>query len=194
MPVKFVLAGYGSRGDTEPCVAVAAELQRRGHDVRMALTVPPELRPYAESEALVSVPYGRHWQELLSDEHFTRMLQHPMSAIPQAVEYVAQIVAEKTATLVSLAKDADLIVAGMTEQEPAANVAEYYGIPLAALHFFPAQILRRGSPEDSVSATSDQAQRRALALPEEPRSGRALEIQAYDETLRSSAGDPMGGQ
>lgn len=37
--MKFVLAGYGSRGDVEPCVAVGRELARRGHDVRMA--VPP---------------------------------------------------------------------------------------------------------------------------------------------------------
>ncbi len=181
MPVKFVLAAYGSRGDTEPCIAVAAELQRRGHDVRMALTVPADLRTYVETEALVTVPYGRDWQELLSDEDFTRMLQNPMSAIPQAVEYVAQVVAEKTATLVSLAEDADLIVAGMTEQEPAANVAEYYRIPLAALHFFPAQILQHGSPDDRVSVKSDQAQRRALGLPEEPRLRRPLEIQAYEK-------------
>ena len=32
---------------------------------------------------------------------------------------------------------ADLLLAGMNEQGLAANVAEYYGIPLAALHFFP---------------------------------------------------------
>jgi vancomycin aglycone glucosyltransferase len=181
VPVKFVLAAYGSRGDTEPCVAVAGELQRRGHDVQLALTVPPEMRAYVESEGLVTAPYGRDWQGLLSDEDFVRMLQNPMNAIPQAVEYVAQAVREKTARLVSLAEDADLLVAGMTEQTPAGNVAEYYGIPLAALHFFPAQILQRGSPDDSVSTQSDQAQRRALGLPDSAVAVRPLEIQAYDE-------------
>jgi UDP:flavonoid glycosyltransferase YjiC (YdhE family) len=182
VPVKFVLAAYGSRGDTEPCIAVAGELQRRGHDVRIAVTVPPDLHAYVASAGLATEPYGRDWQELLKDEDFTRMLQDPMSAIPQAVEYAAQVVAEKTATLVSLADGADLLVAGMTEQEVAAKVAESYRIPLAALHFFPPQILHQGSAPERAATQSDLEQRRALGLPEEPpQSDGALEIQAYDE-------------
>jgi vancomycin aglycone glucosyltransferase len=180
VPVKFVLAAYGSRGDTEPCIAVAGELQRRGHDVRIAVTVPADLRPYVDAAALVTVPYGRDWQELLGDEDFVRMLQDPMRAIPEAVEYVAQVVAEKSATLLSLADGADLLVAGMTEQETAANIVEYYRTPLAALHFFPPEILRHQSPRPTTQ--SDRAQRRALGLPDErPHSQPALEIQAYDE-------------
>ena len=112
-------------------------------------------------------------RELLGDEDFTRMLQNPVSAIPQAVEYVAQVVAEKNATLVSLTDDADLLVAGMTEQVPAANVAEYRRIPLAALHFFPSQILQPGSPQGGATTHADRAQRQALGLPEEPRRRRA---------------------
>lgn len=41
--MKIVLAGYGSRGDVEPCVAVGRELLRRGHDVLMAVS-PDKLR------------------------------------------------------------------------------------------------------------------------------------------------------
>ncbi len=102
----------------------------------MALTVPPDMRAYVESQGLVTVPFGRDWQDLLSDDDFTGMLQNPLSALSQATDYVAQVVTEKTAALVSLAGDADLVVAGMTEQTAAANVAEHYRIPLAALHFF----------------------------------------------------------
>src|ERR1700744_6474262 len=61
-PMKYVVAGYGSRGDVEPCLAVAAELQRRGHEVRVAVTVPPELQAYVASAGLVAVAYGRYWQ------------------------------------------------------------------------------------------------------------------------------------
>ena len=50
------------------------------------------MRAYVESQELDASPYGRDWQELLSDEDFARMLQNPMSAIPQAVEYVEQVV------------------------------------------------------------------------------------------------------
>jgi vancomycin aglycone glucosyltransferase len=176
--MKVVVAAYGSRGDVEPAIAVGAELLRRGHEVRMAVTVPAEMRGYVTSAGLVCVPYGRDWQELLSDEDFTRMLQNPMSTVPQAVEYVARVVAEKHTTLVSLTGDADLLVAGMTEQVPAANVAEYQHIPLAALHFFPSQILQAGS---GVTTQTDRAQRRALGLPAQPElAARPLEVQAYE--------------
>ena len=92
---------------------------------------------FIESAGLTAVPYGRDWQAQLRDEDFVRMIQNPLSAIHEAIEYVAQVAAEKTATLMSLTNGADLLVAGINEQGLAANVAEYYGIPLAALHSLP---------------------------------------------------------
>ena len=180
--MKFVVAAYGSRGDVEPCVAVGRELLRRGHDVRMAVTVPPELLAIVESAGLTAVPYGRDWQAQLRDEDFVRMIQNPLSAIHEAVEYVAEVTAEKTAALMSLAQGADLLVAGINEQELAANVAEHQGIPLAALHFFPVQILELVSPQRSAAKQADHDQRRAPGLTEaiDP-SMKSLEIQTYDE-------------
>ena len=179
--MKFVVAGFGSRGDVEPCIAVARELLRRGHGVRLALTVPPDMLAVIESAGLTAVPYGRDWQAQLRDDDFVRMIQNPLSAIHEAIEYVAQVAAEKTATLMSLTNGADLLLAGINEQGLAANVAEYYGIPLAALHFFPTQILELGSPQGSVAKQAEHAQRRALGLPEATGPHQSLEIQAYDE-------------
>ena len=164
--MKFVVAGYGSRGDVEPCIAVGRELLRRGHDVRLAVTVPPDMVAFIESAGLTAVPYGRDWQAQLRDEDFVRMIQNPLSAIHEAIEYVTQVAAEKTATLMSLTNGADLLLAGINEQGLAANVAEYYGIPLAALHSFPPRILELGSPHGSVAKQAEHAQRRALGLPE----------------------------
>ena len=180
--MKFVVAAFGSRGDVEPCIAVARELLRRGHEVRLALTVPPDMLAVIESAGLTAVPYGRDWQAQLQDGNFVRMIQNPLSAIDEAIDYVTQVAAEKTATLVSLADGADLLLAGITEQGLAANVAEYYGIPLAALHFFPTQILELGSPQGNVAEQAEHAQRRALGLPETTGPAtRSMEIQAYDE-------------
>ena len=40
-------------------------------------------------------------------------------------------------TLTSLADGADLLITGLLFEPPAANVAEYYDIPLATLHYCP---------------------------------------------------------
>ena len=43
-------------------------------------------------------------------------------------------------TLTSLADSADLLLTGQTYHGVAANVAEYYDIPLAGLHHFPVRV------------------------------------------------------
>jgi len=178
--MKFVVAGYGSRGDVEPCAAAALELLRRGHDVRMA--VPPHMLRFIESAGLTAVPYGRDWQAHLGDEDVVRMMQNPLSAIHEPIEYVAQVAAGKSATLTSLTNGADLLVAGFNEQGLAANVAEYYGIPVVALHLFPERIWSSGWLFSLITKVAEGAQRRELGLPEGTGpSPLSLEIQAYDE-------------
>lgn len=64
--MKFVLAAYGTRGDIEPCVVLGRELQRRGHDLAMA--VPPNLVGDVEGAGLAAVAYGLDSQALI-DTH-----------------------------------------------------------------------------------------------------------------------------
>jgi UDP:flavonoid glycosyltransferase YjiC (YdhE family) len=108
-------------------------------------------------------------------------------------------------TLRSLADGADLLFTGMSFEEVAANVAEYYDIPLATLHYFPLRINGQLLPflpaplsrsamtvyqwlNWRVAKKLDDAQRRELGLPKatgpSPRrvtERGSLEIQAYDE-------------
>jgi len=148
--MKFVVAGYGSRGDIEPCAAVAMELLRRGHDVRTAVT--PTMLGFVESAGLAAVPYGPDSEALLHD--LVRMIQNPTGALPDVARHIAAVKADKDTTLTALAKGADLLVAGITEQPLGASVVESCGIPLAGLHFFPPQVL---GPESSVGPLEIQA-------------------------------------
>jgi UDP:flavonoid glycosyltransferase YjiC (YdhE family) len=188
--MKFVLASCGSRGDVEPFAAVGRELLRRGHDVRMA--VPPNMLDFIESAGLAAVAYGPDLREEMNPatdlaRNLVLKKQNPVSMLPEVIEHLSQVKAEKGTTLVSLANGADLLLAGFNEQGLAANVAEYYGIPLAALHFFPAQLLEFGWLYWRVVKETDDAQRRALGLPEATGPSTrmvergSLEIQAYDE-------------
>jgi UDP:flavonoid glycosyltransferase YjiC (YdhE family) len=183
--VKFVLAGYGSRGDVEPCVAVGRELQRRGHDVRMA--VPPNMLGFVESAGLAAVAYGPDSREEMNPatdlmRSLSPSIQNLFSVMPEIIKHVGEVKAGKSATLTPLAKGADLILAGFNEQGVAANVAEYHDIPLAALHFFPARIWSSWDLYSAVTKETEDAQRRALGLPEATGPGQEpLAIQGYDE-------------
>jgi UDP:flavonoid glycosyltransferase YjiC (YdhE family) len=202
------LAVHGTRGDIEPCAAVCLELLCRGHDVRLA--VPPNLVSFVETAGLLAVPYGVDSQKQMDADIFRKYwkIQNPITALRELREYITQGWAEMSTTLTSMADDADLVLTGTTYQEVAANVAEYYGIPLAALHYFPAransQVLSIPLPSRVIRSAwtagewvhwrtlkeAEDAQRRELGLP--PARFRAvrriveggtLEIQAYDEVF-----------
>ena len=164
--MKFVLAGYGSRGDVEPFAAVGRELLGRGHDV--CLAVPPWMLGFVESAGLAAVRFG-------SDPP-------PITVMSDVVRRIIQILAEWGAGLKTLASGADLLLTGKGEQGLAANVAEYYGIPNAALHFFPGDHASLGGVMGRLIKQAEDAQRRELGLPDVTAPAReSLEIQAYDE-------------
>jgi UDP:flavonoid glycosyltransferase YjiC (YdhE family) len=173
--MKVVLAGYGTRGDVEPFATVGRELLRRGHDVCMA--VPPNMLGFLESVGFAAVPFG---PEPLSSVR-NRTVEDPASAMAEQVEYLSRAMEEWGTTLTALANGADLLVTGRIEQGLAANVAEYYDIPQAALHFFPGAHSRLSGWAGDTTEEAEDAQRRALGLPDATgRSTRSLEIQAYD--------------
>ncbi|SPM43088.1 hypothetical protein MNAB215_5310 [Mycobacterium numidiamassiliense] len=212
--MKFALACYGSRGDIEPCAAVGRELLNRGHEVRMA--VPPELLDFVQSAGLEAMPYGPNVQSFWDAEFLRKStwtdfrhnfwkVQGPIKLLRAALEPINHHWAQMGTTLRSLADGADLLLTGLTFREAAANVAEYYDIPLAILHHFPVRahgqlgrILPAPLTRSAMTAMewvvwrmtkdAEDAQRRALGLPKATvpapqriaRRG-ATEIQGYDE-------------
>jgi vancomycin aglycone glucosyltransferase len=184
--LKIVVASYGSRGDVEPCAAVGRELVRRGHDVCMA--VPPNMLGFVESAGLAAVSYGPDSREQMNPaadfvRDFSTKIRNPISMFSEVVERVSRVKTAKTETLKSLAEGADLLVAGFNERGLAVNIAEYYGIPLAVVHFFPERVWSSEGLYASVAKDTDDAQRLALGLSEPPGPSAlpVLEIQAYDE-------------
>ena len=173
--MKVVLASYGTRGDVEPFATVGRELLRRGHDVCMA--VPPNMVGFLETVGFAAVAFG---PEPLSSVR-SRTVEDPASAMAEQVEYLSRAMEEWGTTLTALANGADLLITGRIEQGLAANVAEYHGIQQAALHFFPGAHARLSGWAGDITEEAENAQRRALGLPEATRhSTRSLEIQAYD--------------
>ena len=222
--MKFVLACYGSRGDVEPCAAVGRELLRRGHEVRMA--VPADLVGFAEAAGLATVAYGpdaqahmdafrNFWTDFF--RNFWR-IQDLIRSVRELWELATQCWGEMSTTLTSLADGADLLLTGLNFEQPAANVAEYYDIPLATLHHFPMRDNGQLVPIlpspliRSIMRLNDwlywrmtkkveDAQRRELGLPKatSPSPRRmaergSLEIQAYDEFCFPRLAAEWGGR
>lgn len=137
--MKFALACYGSRGDVEPSVAVGRELRRRGHLVNIA--VQPALVDFAESSGLTAVPYGPELDEFLNEDFlrnfWTQLVRNPSGSLRELWAPIIKYWPETSKTLLSLAHGADLLSTGLNYEQPAANVAEYLGIPLVSLHHFP---------------------------------------------------------
>lgn len=211
--MRFALASYGTRGDVEPSVAVGRELLRRGHEIQMA--VPPELVGFAESAGLAAVPYGPQVKDFLNEEFLRNMwrdffrsawtIRGPVKVVRRVWEPIIRYWNDVSGTLMSVADGADLLSTGLNFEQAAANVAEYYDIPLATLHHFPMRAngqLVPSAPAPVVRSTmtavewlfwrstktTENAQRRELRLPKaKRRSPRriaqrgSLEIQAYDE-------------
>ncbi|MEE2854724.1 MAG: glycosyltransferase [Actinomycetota bacterium] len=208
--MKFVLASYGTRGDVEPCAAIGQELQRRGHDVHMA--VAPDLVDFVKSVGLsveACGPDARTWQDLHRD-FLTHLFRNPWK-IKDLVrlgredwKLLNQCLDETRTTLTSLADGADVILTLVIGEQPAASVADYYDIPLATLHtypirpngqalrFLPAPLMRSFLTTIEwldwlVAKRVEDAQRRELGLakttrplPHRIRKRKSLEIQAYD--------------
>ncbi len=208
--MKFVLASDGSRGDVEPCVAVGRELLRRGHEVRVA--VPPNLVGFVESAGLAAVAYGLDTRMLMearrnlaSSTRNPWKIGHLIRMWRESWEFRNQCWGEISTTLTSLAETADLLLTGRVFEDAAANVAEYYDIPLATLHYLPvrpngqllpflpaplsrAAMTMKGWLAWRATKKLEDTQRLQLGLPKvigsPPRritERGSLEIQAYDE-------------
>jgi len=176
--MKVLLAAHGTRGDVEPLAAVGRELLRRGHDVCMA--VPPHLCGFVESAGLEVVAWvSTPWQ---GAGDFIRNVNGQLSldAMIEIREHVARAWAEWCTTLASLAEGADLLLVNTGGQGRAGIVAEHYGIPLAVLSFFPGEGSHTGGMIWDIVQDAEDAQRRALGLPEATDSPEPLEIHAYD--------------
>jgi UDP:flavonoid glycosyltransferase YjiC (YdhE family) len=209
--MRFLLASYGGRGDIEPAVVVGRELRRRGHEVTMA--VPPNLIDFTNAVGLDAIPYGLDSGPILDlqREYFTCYSRTPwrlrqLSRMARETErFAAQCWAEMTTALAAEADGADLLLTGLIFEQPAANVAEAFDLPLVALHYFPCRShgqlmpLLPGPVSRAVMTANDwlafrgtrrdeNTQRHQLGLPAAttPAPHRiaaraSLEIQAYEQ-------------
>ncbi|MDC3960467.1 glycosyltransferase [Polyangium jinanense] len=128
--MRVLLTSVGTRGDVQPVVALAAEMRRRGHDVR--LCIPPNFIDWAGGLGFTATPIGI-------------AMRAPSGAAAQAspptpeqlralLEHLAKDQFDATR---SAAEGCDVIVAGGAHQYAARSIAERLGIPSVVALYAP---------------------------------------------------------
>jgi vancomycin aglycone glucosyltransferase len=129
--MRVLLSTIGSRGDVQPLVALALQLKALGQGVR--LCVPPDFREWIESLGIHVVPIG---PELRSTGRASPSAAPP--TLEQRRQMVEASVATQFETIMSAARECDVVVGASALQIAARSVAEKMGIPYVFAAYCPA--------------------------------------------------------
>lgn len=121
--MRVLVSSVGTRGDVQPAVALALELRRLGHDVRMC--VPPNFTGWAEGLGFEARPIGIE-------------MRAPKPGAPPAP--IPDLISDQFKTIEAAAEGCDLIVGGGVHQYAARSVAELRGIPCVASAYAPVSL------------------------------------------------------
>ncbi|WP_437806437.1 glycosyltransferase [Sorangium sp. So ce1078] len=129
--MRVLLTGVGTRGDVQPVVALAAEMRRRGHDVR--LCVPPNFIDWVGSLGFTATPIG-----IAMRAPSGAAAAQPSTPTPEQIRaLVAHLVRDQFDATASAAEGCDVIVAGGAHQYAIRSVAERLGIPSVVAVYAP---------------------------------------------------------
>jgi vancomycin aglycone glucosyltransferase len=124
--MRVLLSTYGSRGDVEPIVALAVQLQALGAEVRMCAPPDKEFTDLLTREGVPLVPFDKPW----------RSWERPPTA-EERQQRVADFIAAQYETVAETAAGCDVIVATAMSQFVGPSVAEKLGIPYRYVLFCP---------------------------------------------------------
>jgi UDP:flavonoid glycosyltransferase YjiC (YdhE family) len=133
--MRILLAGYGTRGDVQPLVAIGSRLRADGHEVVIGAS--PTFAGWVRGHGLEFHPIGADIEPLvrsLGDE----LARRPVLLMGRLLESLREEIDLSFDQTVEAARGADLIVAGVHTAAP--SVAEALGLPYRTLLFCP-QIL-----------------------------------------------------
>jgi sterol 3beta-glucosyltransferase len=135
--LKIVFFSYGTRGDVQPQVALAAGLEQYGVETRIA--APENLRSFVERAGIEYAPLYGDSQEILESDSGKRWLESGNVAafMKEAAAISARIDPEVFRWGLEAARDADAIVGGTLAEDLAFTLAEYKRIPFAFAHTIP---------------------------------------------------------
>ncbi|MER2269648.1 glycosyltransferase [Methylobacterium oxalidis] len=140
--MRVLLVAIGSHGDVLPFLALAAELDRRGHAVTLAAPAP--FAPMAERAGLGFHPLGTRAD--YADFAAEPELWHPRRGVKAAFRYVSLLTEPTYAWLAQTWRPGEGIVVGSTLSLGARVAQDKLGLPLATVHLMPFLVESRHAP------------------------------------------------
>ena len=131
--MQVLLSSIGSRGDVQPIVALALELQALGHRAR--LCVAPNFKEWIESFGLECVPIGPDLKKLTGG---TVPGKPVLPSAEQLQQMADQMVRGQFQVITEAAHGCDLIVAAGALQIATRSIAEVQKIPYVFAAYCPA--------------------------------------------------------
>ena len=146
-PPAVCLLTYGTRGDVEPMVALAIELQKRGVQATVCAS--------ACYKNIVKEANGVLFASCGVDEVIQTAEMHAQESFSSIIPYFAKIFPRLCAGMwkCCVEANADFIVAGPLVTSPGLMIARKLGIPCWAAHFAPSKFKTKHMPppEDTKS-------------------------------------------
>ena len=122
--MRALLAAVGTRGDVQPAIALALELRRLGHSVRMCIS--PNFVDWAKSLGLEALPMGVEMRMPAQGG------KAPPTLTPDQLrrlrESMPDLITDQFETIAAAADGCDVIVGANAHQYAAPSIAEHKGI------------------------------------------------------------------
>lgn len=134
--MRALLVAVGTRGDVQPALALALELRKRGHAVRLCLS--PNFTDWAKSLGLEAVPMGV----------VMRMPAQKSGAIPKLTpeelrrmrESMPDLITDQFETILRAVDDCNVILGANAHQYAAPSIAELKGIGYVTAVYAPVSL------------------------------------------------------
>ena len=115
--MRVLLSVVGTRGDVQPVIALALEVCKLGHEVR--LCVPPNFIQWAQGLGFVATPVGIEM----------RAPRAGAAGRVVATQPVPDLITDQFDALGAAAKECDIILGANAHQYAARSIAELHDIP-----------------------------------------------------------------
>jgi vancomycin aglycone glucosyltransferase len=149
--MRALLAAVGTRGDVQPALALALELRRLGHAVRLCIS--PNFVDWAKSLGLPAVPMGVEMR--LPAQRSGTTLKLTPEELRRLRESMPDLITDQFDTIGEAAAGCDVIVGANAHQYAAPSIAEYAGIGCVTAVYAPVFL---PSPDSAPPPTPGQAE------------------------------------